>query len=143
MFMWFLEALFSEFKVFLVKCCFCSALVFSYDFHAGAETMYSRHFNDPAADSYFTKRKWGELLFSSLPPLHRNSPTPLRFSASVLHIFAHLLVLVLQNIICNSRLFPSSPVFAVLFIPDFSPKRVDVLVLRGWFECLEIRRLPV
>lgn len=43
----------------------CSALVFSYDFHAGAETMYSRHFNDPAADSYFTKRKWGEC--SSLP----------------------------------------------------------------------------
>ncbi|TSK98455.1 PAN2-PAN3 deadenylation complex subunit pan3 [Bagarius yarrelli] len=35
------------------------ALVFSYDFHAGAETMYSRHFNDPTADSYFTKRKWG------------------------------------------------------------------------------------
>ncbi|KAG7225041.1 hypothetical protein INR49_014496 [Caranx melampygus] len=36
------------------------ALVFSYDFHAGAETMFSRHFNDPAADSYFTKRKWGQ-----------------------------------------------------------------------------------
>ncbi|KAK2859470.1 hypothetical protein Q5P01_004090 [Channa striata] len=34
--------------------------VFSYDFHAGAETMFSRHFNDPAADSYFTKRKWGQ-----------------------------------------------------------------------------------
>lgn len=41
---------------------FALALVFSYDFHAGAETMFSRHFNDPAADSYFTKRKWGELL---------------------------------------------------------------------------------
>lgn len=40
------------------------ALVFSYDFHAGAETMFSRHFNDPAADSYFTKRKWGEFVFS-------------------------------------------------------------------------------
>uniref|UniRef100_A0AAQ5ZYF4 PAN2-PAN3 deadenylation complex subunit PAN3 n=1 Tax=Amphiprion ocellaris TaxID=80972 RepID=A0AAQ5ZYF4_AMPOC len=26
----------------------------------GAETMFSRHFNDPAADSYFTKRKWGQ-----------------------------------------------------------------------------------
>lgn len=39
-----------------------AALVFSYDFHAGAETMYSRHFNDPTADSYFTKRKWGEFL---------------------------------------------------------------------------------
>uniref|UniRef100_A0A3B1KG03 PAN2-PAN3 deadenylation complex subunit PAN3 n=1 Tax=Astyanax mexicanus TaxID=7994 RepID=A0A3B1KG03_ASTMX len=36
------------------------SLVFSYDFHAGAETMYSRHFNDPTADSYFTKRKWGQ-----------------------------------------------------------------------------------
>uniref|UniRef100_A0A673HZG8 PAB-dependent poly(A)-specific ribonuclease subunit PAN3-like n=1 Tax=Sinocyclocheilus rhinocerous TaxID=307959 RepID=A0A673HZG8_9TELE len=41
------------------------ALVFSYDFHAGAETMFSRHFNDPAADSYFTKRKWGQ---HELPP---------------------------------------------------------------------------
>lgn len=40
-----------------------TALVFSYDFHAGAETMFSRHFNDPAADSYFTKRKWGEFFF--------------------------------------------------------------------------------
>ncbi|KAK0142734.1 PAN2-PAN3 deadenylation complex subunit pan3 [Merluccius polli] len=37
-----------------------TALVFSYDFHAGAETMFSRHFNDPTADSYFTKRKWGQ-----------------------------------------------------------------------------------
>uniref|UniRef100_A0A6Q2YWF7 PAN2-PAN3 deadenylation complex subunit PAN3 n=1 Tax=Esox lucius TaxID=8010 RepID=A0A6Q2YWF7_ESOLU len=36
------------------------ALVFSYDFHAGAETMFSRHFNDPTTDSYFTKRKWGQ-----------------------------------------------------------------------------------
>lgn len=26
--------------------------------------MFSRHFNDPAADSYFTKRKWGEFVFS-------------------------------------------------------------------------------
>ncbi|KAF3836509.1 hypothetical protein F7725_029067 [Dissostichus mawsoni] len=31
--------------------------LFSYDFHAGAETMFGRHFNDPAADSFFTKRK--------------------------------------------------------------------------------------
>lgn len=52
-------------KPSLLDCCLCSALVFSYDFHAGAETMYSRHFNDPAADSYFTKRKWGELPFST------------------------------------------------------------------------------
>uniref|UniRef100_A0A8C6A6J7 Poly(A) specific ribonuclease subunit PAN3 n=1 Tax=Marmota marmota marmota TaxID=9994 RepID=A0A8C6A6J7_MARMA len=36
------------------------ALVFAYDFHAGGETMMSRHFNDPNADSYFTKRKWGQ-----------------------------------------------------------------------------------
>uniref|UniRef100_A0A671T2P2 PAN2-PAN3 deadenylation complex subunit PAN3 n=1 Tax=Sinocyclocheilus anshuiensis TaxID=1608454 RepID=A0A671T2P2_9TELE len=43
----------------------CPSLVFSYDFHAGAETMFSRHFNDPAADSYFTKRKWGQ---HELPP---------------------------------------------------------------------------
>uniref|UniRef100_A0A671T3K0 PAB-dependent poly(A)-specific ribonuclease subunit PAN3-like n=1 Tax=Sinocyclocheilus anshuiensis TaxID=1608454 RepID=A0A671T3K0_9TELE len=42
-----------------------ASLVFSYDFHAGAETMFSRHFNDPAADSYFTKRKWGQ---HELPP---------------------------------------------------------------------------
>lgn len=53
-------------KLSPVGCCLCSALVFSYDFHAGAETMYSRHFNDPAADSYFTKRKWGELSVLSL-----------------------------------------------------------------------------
>ncbi|KAG8452860.1 hypothetical protein GDO86_004595 [Hymenochirus boettgeri] len=36
------------------------SLVFAYDFHAGAETMMSRHFNDPSADAYFTKRKWGQ-----------------------------------------------------------------------------------
>lgn len=28
--------------------------------------MFSRHFNDPAADSYFTKRKWGELFLALL-----------------------------------------------------------------------------
>uniref|UniRef100_A0A8C7DFX4 Poly(A) specific ribonuclease subunit PAN3 n=1 Tax=Oncorhynchus kisutch TaxID=8019 RepID=A0A8C7DFX4_ONCKI len=49
------------------------ALVFSYDFHAGAETMFSRHFNDPAADSYFTKRKWGQ-----------HEPTPPRQHAGLL-----------------------------------------------------------
>uniref|UniRef100_A0A5S6LUS9 PAN2-PAN3 deadenylation complex subunit PAN3 n=1 Tax=Xenopus tropicalis TaxID=8364 RepID=A0A5S6LUS9_XENTR len=36
------------------------SLVFAYDFHAGSETMMSRHFNDPSADAYFTKRKWGQ-----------------------------------------------------------------------------------
>ncbi|OBS75389.1 hypothetical protein A6R68_14096 [Neotoma lepida] len=36
------------------------SLVFAYDFHAGGETMMSRHFNDPNADAYFTKRKWAE-----------------------------------------------------------------------------------
>uniref|UniRef100_A0A8C6HXK5 PAN2-PAN3 deadenylation complex subunit PAN3 n=1 Tax=Mus spicilegus TaxID=10103 RepID=A0A8C6HXK5_MUSSI len=36
------------------------ALVFAYDFHAGGETMMSRHFNDPNSDAYFTKRKWGQ-----------------------------------------------------------------------------------
>lgn len=39
---------------------FLQALVFAYDFHAGGETMMSRHFNDPNADGYFTKRKWGK-----------------------------------------------------------------------------------
>lgn len=34
--------------------------MFAYDFHAGGETMMSRHFNDPNADAYFTKRKWGK-----------------------------------------------------------------------------------
>ncbi|XP_069825971.1 PAN2-PAN3 deadenylation complex subunit PAN3 isoform X3 [Dendropsophus ebraccatus] len=38
------------------------SLVFAYDFHAGAETMMSRHFNDPSADGYFTKRKWATAL---------------------------------------------------------------------------------
>eukprot|EP00066_Takifugu_rubripes_P016918 XP_011606184.1 PREDICTED: PAB-dependent poly(A)-specific ribonuclease subunit PAN3 isoform X1 [Takifugu rubripes] len=47
-------------EVFTTKAFGDHSLVFSYDFHAGAETMYSRHFNDPAADSYFTKRKWGQ-----------------------------------------------------------------------------------
>ncbi|KAG8584888.1 hypothetical protein GDO81_004806 [Engystomops pustulosus] len=42
------------------------SLVFAYDFHAGAETMMSRHFNDPSADGYFTKRKWG----------HNDGPLP-------------------------------------------------------------------
>ncbi|XP_027031172.1 PAN2-PAN3 deadenylation complex subunit PAN3 isoform X1 [Tachysurus fulvidraco] len=46
-------------EVFTTKAFGDHSLVFSYDFHAGAETMYSRHFNDPTADSYFTKRKWG------------------------------------------------------------------------------------
>lgn len=47
-------------EVFTTKAFGDHSLVFSYDFHAGAETMYSRHFNDPTADSYFTKRKWGQ-----------------------------------------------------------------------------------
>ncbi|CAJ0954885.1 unnamed protein product [Ranitomeya imitator] len=36
------------------------SLVFAYDFHAGAETMMSRHFNEPSSDGYFSKRKWGQ-----------------------------------------------------------------------------------
>uniref|UniRef100_A0A673YBI2 PAN2-PAN3 deadenylation complex subunit PAN3 n=1 Tax=Salmo trutta TaxID=8032 RepID=A0A673YBI2_SALTR len=47
-------------EVFTTKAFGDHSLVFSYDFHAGAETMFSRHFNDPTADSYFTKRKWGQ-----------------------------------------------------------------------------------
>uniref|UniRef100_A0A4W5JPY3 PAN2-PAN3 deadenylation complex subunit PAN3 n=1 Tax=Hucho hucho TaxID=62062 RepID=A0A4W5JPY3_9TELE len=47
-------------EVFTTKAFGDHSLVFSYDFHAGAETMFNRHFNDPAADSYFTKRKWGQ-----------------------------------------------------------------------------------
>ncbi|XP_053268690.1 PAN2-PAN3 deadenylation complex subunit PAN3 isoform X1 [Pleuronectes platessa] len=47
-------------EVFTTKAFGDHSLVFSYDFHAGAETMFGRHFNDPAADSYFTKRKWGQ-----------------------------------------------------------------------------------
>uniref|UniRef100_A0A4W4FZE5 C3H1-type domain-containing protein n=1 Tax=Electrophorus electricus TaxID=8005 RepID=A0A4W4FZE5_ELEEL len=47
-------------EVFTTKAFSDHSLVFSYDFHAGAETLYSRHFNDPTADSFFTKRKWGQ-----------------------------------------------------------------------------------
>ncbi|XP_068199664.1 PAN2-PAN3 deadenylation complex subunit PAN3 isoform X2 [Antennarius striatus] len=47
-------------EVFTTKTFGDNSLMFCYDFHAGAETMFSRHFNDPAADSYFTKRKWGQ-----------------------------------------------------------------------------------
>uniref|UniRef100_A0A667XQH4 PAN2-PAN3 deadenylation complex subunit PAN3 n=1 Tax=Myripristis murdjan TaxID=586833 RepID=A0A667XQH4_9TELE len=47
-------------EVFTTKAFGDHSLVFSYDFHAGAETMFNRHFNDPTADSYFTKRKWGQ-----------------------------------------------------------------------------------
>ncbi|XP_037312219.2 PAN2-PAN3 deadenylation complex subunit PAN3 isoform X3 [Pungitius pungitius] len=50
-------------EVFTTKAFGDHSLVFSYDFHAGAETMFGRHFNDPAADSFFTKRKWGELVY--------------------------------------------------------------------------------
>lgn len=86
-FVWFSSCMKSvNLNLSLVGYCFCSALVFSYDFHAGAETMYSRHFNDPAADSYFTKRKWGELLFSSFSLLRGNRPC----TASIrLQTFAH------------------------------------------------------
>ncbi|KAL4657397.1 PAB-dependent poly(A)-specific ribonuclease subunit 3-like [Arapaima gigas] len=45
-------------EVFTTKAFGDHSLVFSYDFHAGAETMFHRHFNDATADSYFTKRKW-------------------------------------------------------------------------------------
>ncbi|XP_023693736.1 PAN2-PAN3 deadenylation complex subunit pan3 isoform X5 [Paramormyrops kingsleyae] len=45
-------------EVFTTKAFGDHSLVFAYDFHAGAETMFSRHFNDSVADSYFTKRKW-------------------------------------------------------------------------------------
>ncbi|XP_058438491.1 PAN2-PAN3 deadenylation complex subunit PAN3 isoform X7 [Marmota monax] len=47
-------------EVFTTKAFSEPSLVFAYDFHAGGETMMSRHFNDPNADSYFTKRKWGQ-----------------------------------------------------------------------------------
>lgn len=76
-------------KLSLVEYCFCPALVFSYDFHAGAETMYSRHFNDPAADSYFTKRKWGELSVSSLPLLRGNRPCTMSIRPQT---FAHFYI---------------------------------------------------
>nr|XP_036859838.1 PAN2-PAN3 deadenylation complex subunit PAN3 isoform X5 [Manis javanica] len=48
-------------EVFTTKAFAEPSLVFAYDFHAGGETMMSRHFNDPNADAYFTKRKWGHL----------------------------------------------------------------------------------
>ncbi|KAM9039672.1 PAN2-PAN3 deadenylation complex subunit PAN3 isoform 2-T2 [Sarcophilus harrisii] len=47
-------------EVFTTKAFGEHSLVFAYDFHAGGETMMSRHFNDPGADAYFTKRKWGQ-----------------------------------------------------------------------------------
>uniref|UniRef100_A0A8C5Q0L8 PAN2-PAN3 deadenylation complex subunit PAN3 n=1 Tax=Leptobrachium leishanense TaxID=445787 RepID=A0A8C5Q0L8_9ANUR len=47
-------------EVFTTKAFGEHSLVFAYDFHAGSETMMSRHFNDPSADGYFTKRKWGQ-----------------------------------------------------------------------------------
>lgn len=83
---------FTEPSLFAFPFFFPLALVFSYDFHAGAETMFSRHFNDPAADSYFTKRKWGELI---LPPTsYRNRPSitspDTRIHASASHILSLL-----------------------------------------------------
>ncbi|CDQ82646.1 unnamed protein product [Oncorhynchus mykiss] len=79
-------------EVFTTKAFGDHSLVFSYDFHAGAETMFSRHFNDPTADSYFTKRKWGEsfsisltlapctpstaLILTPTYPLHRSHTDP-------------------------------------------------------------------
>uniref|UniRef100_A0A2K6EEK9 PAN2-PAN3 deadenylation complex subunit PAN3 n=1 Tax=Propithecus coquereli TaxID=379532 RepID=A0A2K6EEK9_PROCO len=47
-------------EVFTTKAFAEPSLVFAYDFHAGGETMMNRHFNDPNADAYFTKRKWGQ-----------------------------------------------------------------------------------
>ncbi|ELK18742.1 PAB-dependent poly(A)-specific ribonuclease subunit 3 [Pteropus alecto] len=47
-------------EVFTTKAFAEPSLVFAYDFHAGGETLMSRHFNDPNADAYFTKRKWGQ-----------------------------------------------------------------------------------
>ncbi|XP_074842015.1 PAN2-PAN3 deadenylation complex subunit PAN3 isoform X2 [Carettochelys insculpta] len=47
-------------EVFTTKAFGEHSLVFAYDFHAGGETMMNRHFNDPSADAYFTKRKWGQ-----------------------------------------------------------------------------------
>nr|XP_004660039.2 PAN2-PAN3 deadenylation complex subunit PAN3 isoform X2 [Jaculus jaculus] len=47
-------------EVFTTKAFAEPSLVFAYDFHAGGETMMSRHFSDPNADAYFTKRKWGQ-----------------------------------------------------------------------------------
>ncbi|XP_075775337.1 PAN2-PAN3 deadenylation complex subunit PAN3 isoform X2 [Pelodiscus sinensis] len=47
-------------EVFTTKAFGEHSLVFAYDFHAGGETMMSRHFNDPSADAYFSKRKWGQ-----------------------------------------------------------------------------------
>ncbi|XP_066555063.1 PAN2-PAN3 deadenylation complex subunit PAN3 isoform X1 [Amia ocellicauda] len=57
-------------EVFTTKAFGDHSLVFAYDFHAGAETMFSRHFNDPSADSYFTKRKWAGQHDGPLPRQH-------------------------------------------------------------------------
>ncbi|MGH0182614.1 UNVERIFIED_CONTAM: hypothetical protein FKN15_010485 [Acipenser sinensis] len=57
-------------EVFTTKAFGEHSLVFAYDFHAGAETMFSRHFNDPSADSYFTKRKWAGQHDGPLPRQH-------------------------------------------------------------------------
>ncbi|CAH2225153.1 PAN2-PAN3 deadenylation complex subunit PAN3 isoform X5 [Pelobates cultripes] len=44
-------------EVFTTKAFGEHSLVFAYDFHAASETLMSRHYNDPSADGYFTKRQ--------------------------------------------------------------------------------------
>uniref|UniRef100_UPI0035900674 PAN2-PAN3 deadenylation complex subunit PAN3 isoform X2 n=1 Tax=Myxine glutinosa TaxID=7769 RepID=UPI0035900674 len=46
-------------EVFTTKAFGEHSLVFAYDFQAGAETLMSKHFSDPNADAFFTKKKWG------------------------------------------------------------------------------------
>lgn len=71
----------------LLLCVFVPALVFSYDFHAGAETMFNRHFNDPTADSYFTKRKWGESILSPTHSTVANNTAPPRTFFKLFSLF--------------------------------------------------------
>ncbi|XP_078459104.1 PAN2-PAN3 deadenylation complex subunit PAN3 isoform X1 [Lampetra planeri] len=48
-------------EVFTTKAFGEHSLVFAHDFHAGAETLMSKHFSDPNADAFFNKRKWGQV----------------------------------------------------------------------------------
>lgn len=132
---------------------FFLALVFSYDFHAGAETMFSRHFNDPAADSYFTKRKWGELVFSLFfgPTVFGSL---LHFCTSVLFlVFVLVLLFVffactlqfpmvrpflkkkyLSNCLYLCLLAALSIVFIYLLHPLFRARQRRLLLRMFWFE---------
>uniref|UniRef100_A0A287D210 PAN2-PAN3 deadenylation complex subunit PAN3 n=1 Tax=Ictidomys tridecemlineatus TaxID=43179 RepID=A0A287D210_ICTTR len=111
-------------EVFTTKAFSEPSLVFAYDFHAGGETMMSRHFNDPNADSYFTKRKWGQH-DGPLPRQHAGLLPESLIWAYIVQLSSALRTIHTAGLAC--RLFDTQNVKVFIFI--LSCQQADLISL--------------